>query len=363
MDTKDLSSLSPKNNPYLIGHAESESLIIDLYNKDKLNNTWLISGCSGIGKATLAYRIIRYILTQDSPQTNPNNKNGDGPLYVERTSEIFLKVVSSSHPNLLVVDGSTNEEKDPLAEKIKIEEIRKVNNFLRMTSGQEGYKIVFIDNIDLMNKNAANALLKIIEEPPKKSLIILTTSFLSRILPTIRSRLRIIKVKPLNLNNFTKVLNLTKAHLDDEFLNYLYELTSGSPGRALDIIKNDGIDIHKRIKRFIFHLTEDNSSEIQEIINTAPKETFEKQYVSIFQLLSFFLNKALKFNFSVQTESPVGKDEKNFYVKLLKKFSIIEILRIKEKIESLYAKSLSLNLNKKQIILSSILLLKNSKKI
>ena len=79
--------------------------------------------------------------------------------------------------------------------------------------------------------------------------------------------------------------------------------------------------------------------------------------------MSFFLNKALKFNFSVQAKSPVGKDEKNFYVKLLKKFSIIEILRIKEKIESLYAKSLSLNLNKKQIILSSILLLKNSKKI
>ena len=60
--------------------------------KDKLNNTWLISGCSGIGKATLAYRIIRYILKQDSTETSSNNKNGDGLLYVERTSEIFLKV-------------------------------------------------------------------------------------------------------------------------------------------------------------------------------------------------------------------------------------------------------------------------------
>ena len=362
MDQNEPFFLKPENNPYLIGHEESESLIVNLYKKNKLNNTWLISGPSGMGKATLAYRMIRYIFAHDSLKTGSHNKDGHGPLYVDKNNEIFLKVSSSSHHNLLVINGSAGEDENFLTEKIKIEEIRKVNNFLHMTSGQKGYRIVFVDNIDLMNKNAGNALLKIIEEPPKKSLIVLTTSFPSRILPTIRSRSRIIKIKPLNSNNFSKVMDLANTNVDDGLLHYLYEVTSGSPGKAIDIIKNDGIEIHKKIKELIFNLTEDNTLAIQEVINTTPKERFDKQYISIFQLLSFFLNKALKFKFSVQTKSLIKEDEEKFYVNLLKKFNVPEILNIKEKIEELYAKSISLNLNKKQIILSSILLLKDSKK-
>ena len=112
----------------------------------------------------------------------------------------------------------------------------------------------------------------------------------------------------------------------------------------------------------IFNLEKENSLSLQEILNTTPKEKFDKQYVSMFQLLSFLLNKALKFKFSVDRKSLIEGDEKNFYIDIVRKFSVPEILDIKEKIEELYAKSIALNLNKKQIILSSILLLKDSKK-
>ena len=306
--------------------------------------------------------MIRYILSLDSQKTIPNNKNTDGPLYIDRDNEVFLKIASSSHPNCLVINNALDEDDNSPTKKIKIEEIRKIKNFLHMTSASTGHKIVFVDNVDLVNKNAGNALLKIIEEPPKKSLIILTTSFLARMLPTIRSRARIIKVRPLNLQNFTKVMNLCDSSLDSQLLSYLYELTSGSPGRALDITENDGIEVHKKIRNVIFNLEKENSLSLQEILNTTPKEKFDKQYVSMFQLLSFLLNKALKFKFSVDRKSLIEGDEKNFYIDIIRKFSVPEILDIKEKIEELYAKSIALNLNKKQIILSSILLLKDSKK-
>ncbi len=163
--------LSPRLQTHLIGHQSQWQLLQRKFQDNELHPAWLLSGPKGIGKATFVYQIARHIL-----KVHQNN------------DQFFDTLISQkSHPNLLIIEKEFNED-GKLENEISIDSIRKIAHFVHQSAAFPGWRIIIIDAVDDLNRNAANALLKILEEPPKQVLILLICHGIGRILPTIRSR-------------------------------------------------------------------------------------------------------------------------------------------------------------------------------
>ena len=179
---------TPRNNPVLMGHEAAEKILLDAWKNNSLHNSWLISGIEGIGKATLAYRFARFLL-----QNNDSRKDANS-LDVPETSQTFRLVANDSHPDLKILErdftetdrkkvlkaiksGETMSDDEVKNLKkstfIRVDDVRTINEFLSKRSSNDGWRVVIIDSIDDMNAASANAVLKILEEPPHKTVMLL----------------------------------------------------------------------------------------------------------------------------------------------------------------------------------------------
>ena len=184
-------------NSILLGQAEAEASFLTAFNSGKLPHAWLICGPSGIGKATLAHRITRFVLTHGGPVAEGPGLFGDALPAVEPTSlatdlesPICRRIIAGGHADFLHIQRSEDEKTGKLRKEITVNEVRAVGSFLSKTPAEGGWRVVVIDSADEMNANAANAVLKVLEEPPKRALLLLVSHNPGRLLPTIRSRCR-----------------------------------------------------------------------------------------------------------------------------------------------------------------------------
>lgn len=221
----------------LIGHHHTERTILDAWHSGRIPHAWLITGPRGIGKAMLAERFARFALAQ--------GKQGllDDSLHIDDNHPVARRMESGGHGDLLVL----SDKKDGEAGKIAVEDARKVGAFLRLTPSEAQYRVVIIDSIDSMNRNAANALLKVLEEPPANTLLLLVSHMPGTLLPTIRSRCRTLKMQPLEQQDFAKVMRSTADDISAEDLSRLYHLTEGSPGMALTLYAAGGLEYYRDI--------------------------------------------------------------------------------------------------------------------
>lgn len=227
----------PRQRYDLVGHETAERHTLSLYNAGRLPHALLITGAKGIGKATLAYRIARFLLT-------PAEKGGlfgdalpPESLRVGPEKETFKRVAAASHSDLLVLESAD----------IKVDETRTVSSFLSMTPAESDWRVVIIDSADAMNRNAANALLKILEEPPPRSLLILISHNPGVLLPTIRSRCRVLRLMPLIEQNFNGVLTDVMPDISGEERHSLSLLSGGSVGLSLWLHAQDAMGLYRDI--------------------------------------------------------------------------------------------------------------------
>ena len=174
---------SPREVDRLFGHQAAEQELADALQTGRMHHAWLIVGPEGIGKATLAYRFARRVLAE-----------GDA---VDRDHPVFRKVAGLAHPNLLLIRRSWIEKSKRYSQWIGVDEVRRLRAFLGNTAGADGWRVVIVDRADELNQNAANALLKALEEPPPQTLFILVSSAEGRLPVTIRSRARVLRLGPL----------------------------------------------------------------------------------------------------------------------------------------------------------------------
>lgn len=259
----------PEEQSSLFGFDAAQNLLLDLWNRGTLAGAWLFCGPKGIGKATLAYRLARFVLAQ--PDDDGGLFGAPEPpktLDVPESDPVFGSIAQRTNPGLKVVEFALKDDEvkdrqtlidagkplDPEVERkrrrydeIRVTDIRDAENFLHLTAGANGWRVMIIDAADDMNVNAENALLKSLEEPPAKTLIILISHVPGKLLPTIRSRCRKLLLKPLSDEMLTNILKSKINGLGNDELVALTRLARGSLGRALSLIDADGVKLFRQM--------------------------------------------------------------------------------------------------------------------
>jgi DNA polymerase-3 subunit delta' len=238
---------APRATFDLLGHEASEARLLEAWNSGRMPHAWLLTGPRGIGKATLAYRLARFVLNGgDASVDEGPGLFGDAlappapqRLGLDPELAVSRQVASGGHPGLLVIERSLND-RNTLRRDIVVEDVAALTGFLRLTSSEGGWRVVVVDSVDEMNRNAANAMLKLLEEPPKRALLILVSHAPGGLLPTIRSRCRRLHLSPLAEIHVRDLLQKFRPELDPALMTMATRLAEGSIGRALEIAAYDG---------------------------------------------------------------------------------------------------------------------------
>lgn len=186
----------------LVGHTEAEASFLSAFRSGRLHHAWLIEGPSGIGKARLAERISAFLLGARGPEAAPFDAPAEDP--------VMRAILASNHPDMSVQRRELND-KGKLAQDISVEQIRKMTQFFSMKPAMGGWRVGIVDAIDEANRAAANALLKTLEEPPAQSILLLVNHRSKPLLPTIRSRCRVLQLTALSEEDCTKALEAAGA--------------------------------------------------------------------------------------------------------------------------------------------------------
>ena len=227
----------PRHTGQLLGHAEAEAEFLSAFQSGRLHHAWLITGPAGIGKATLAWRLARFLLA-----TPPAGGLFDAPppdtLDIDPEHPVARRIVALSEPGLFLLRRPWDASKKKLSTQITIDETRKLKGFFQMSASDGGRRVVIVDAADDMNQSAANALLKVLEEPPKGAVLLLIAHQPARLLPTIRSRCRRLALAPLGPADHAAALAATGTETEDAAA--LHGLSEGSVGDAVRLAQAGG---------------------------------------------------------------------------------------------------------------------------
>jgi len=239
----------PRETSVLYGQQAAESGFLDAFNADRLHHGWLITGPRGVGKATLAWRIARFLLA--TPEADGGGLFGDA-LPAPDTLDIALehpvshRMLAGSEPGLFHITRGVNEKTGRLRDMIVADDVRSLNQFMHLSAADGGRRVVILDTADDMNTQAANALLKMLEEPPAKTTLLLISHQPSRLLPTIRSRCRELRLPPLNAANMAAALEQAGVE-PGENADALAALSGGSVGEAVRLINLGGVEMYQEL--------------------------------------------------------------------------------------------------------------------
>jgi DNA polymerase-3 subunit delta' len=222
----------PRETFALFGHTQAERALLDEYRTGRIAHAWLIGGPAGIGKATLAYRMARFALAHPDP-TAAAVQNATS-LEVPADSPAARRIAGRAHPDLLVLER-TADDNGKLRTVITVDQVRRTIGFFGSTAGEGGWRVCIVDSADeLKYPEGSNALLKVLEEPPPRSLFLVVSHAPGRLLPTIRSRCRRLTLRPLDTGD---VVGAAAAALGDEAdeatLRQAAAAADGSVARAI----------------------------------------------------------------------------------------------------------------------------------
>lgn len=229
----------PFEHGLLQGQSDAQEHFIRAANSGRIHHAWLLSGPRGCGKATFAFRMARYFVEEGANPETLNQSALDTVSAVEHTT--FRKVASGAHPNILHLKIPFDDKLKKFKTQLSVEEMRRCVSFFGSTASNKGWRVAIVDTVNDMNANAANALLKVLEEPPEKTLFFLIADKPNRLLPTIRSRCQPLSFKPLESNDLSAALKnaADEVTFDLEDLMEHQSYINGSVRRAFHFATQD----------------------------------------------------------------------------------------------------------------------------
>lgn len=356
-DTVEVAVPAPRENASLSGHEAAEQALLKAFTSGRLPHGLLITGPHGIGKATLAYRFARFLLSQEG--------DGGGGLFAPATPAslalppehpVFRRVASSGHADLLTVERGIDPKRKRERTEIVVEDTRAIAGFLRLTPAEGGWRIVIVDTADEMNRNAANAVLKILEEPPDRAILILVSDNPGRLLPTIRSRCRRLSLRPLSDSLMAELLDRYRPDLSAHDRAALLELAEGSIGHAIELAEQHGLTTYRRLLELLGRLPELDGNALHAFADSVSRWGADDAFRVFSELMPATLARAI--TKAAEPGAEEGRDA--VLIKLLRRRGLDRWVEVWEKITELFAQADAVNLDRKQVVLNAFFALEEA---
>lgn len=349
----------PRLTADLMGQRAAEDVLLQAARSGRLPHAWLISGPRGVGKATLAYRFARHLLAGPAGDAGLFGAVEPVGLAVDPEDPVFRRVAASGHSDLLTLERRP-DEKGKLRSVIPVEEVRKLLAFARMTAGEGGWRVAIVDSIDEMNRNGANALLKVLEEPPPRSVILLVSHMPGALLPTIRSRCCQLALQPLAEADVATLLRRHQPDLDPEEAAALARLADGSAGRALALARHGGLGLYRDLVAVLEGLPRLDVKALHGLADRWAQSRNPAAFQTGMELLVWWLGRMIRAGSTGSELAEVVPGEMALARRLLAGRPLAQWLGLWEKISRLLARTEAANLDRKQVVLTAFLDLENA---
>ena len=289
----------PRETPVLCGQRAAEAQFLEAYSSGRLHHAWLISGLRGVGKATLAWRIARFLLA--APDTGAPQS-----LDIDPGHPVARQLAAGAAPGLMVIRRG-HDDKGRLKTVITVEEVRRLRGFFGLSASDGGRRVVIVDAADEMNTSASNAVLKLLEEPPPRATLLLVAHQPAALLPTIRSRCRSLRLAPLGAADMAQALAQTGADPGPDAAA-LAELSGGSVGAAFSLVQDEGLALYTELLGILGGLPRLDRMRVLKLAESVATRAAESRFRQLLALTELMMARLARHG-ALQRPAPVEAAE------------------------------------------------------
>jgi DNA polymerase-3 subunit delta' len=350
----------PWRTTRLLGHETAERTLLAAQRGGRLHHAWLIAGPRGIGKATLAWRFARFLLSGQAQ----GGLFGDGPESLDAPADAPGRALvdARSHPDLFHLRRTLNPDTGRIRAEIAVDDVRDLGAFMHMTPALGPWRVAIVDSADEMNRNSANAVLKILEEPPPNAVLLIVTHAPGRLLPTIRSRCRRLALQALDDEIVVRLLGDYAPALKPEEATVLARLSDGSIGSALELAGAGSLDLYREMVDVLATLPQLDMVRLHGFAERFARRGEEAN--AAWRSLNYLFDGWLK---GLVRRAAVGGEaaaivpaEQGLQARLLAAASLDRWMEAWEKVAHLLSRADAVNLDRKQTVLGSFLVLQSA---
>ena len=379
-ETEALHAPEPRANPHFEGHDAVEAELAAAVASGRLHHAWLISGPRGVGKATLAFRFARFLLAGGKAAADEgpglfgpdNGAAAPSGLAVDPQSPVFQRIAAAGHADLFTLErgymaepgsrrkpapGADDLRNRRRSRDISVVDARKAGEFLNLTAFEGGWRVVIVDGAEDMNRNAANALLKTLEEPPPNAILLLVSHAPGRLLPTIRSRCRRLTLDRLPDATVEGLIQRYRPDIDDADRQALARIGEGSIGRALQLADTGGLALYEEMVQQLAGLPRPDVARLHGALDAIARTrsaagAFEA-YDVFCDLLTTWIMRQVSARARGQAALEIMPGEGEVAARLADRASLEQWVEVWEKITRLFGRAARLNLDRKQVLLDA----------
>ncbi len=333
----------PRERLELFGHAAAAQTLAGAARSGRLHHAWIIAGPKGVGKATLAWRFARALLAYGAEKC-PDD------LGVPADHPVQRLVAALAHPDLMLIRRPWDADRKRSRTELPVEEVRRLHGFFSRHASQGGQRIAIVDAADDMNRSAQNALLKILEEPPARGLLLLVSHAPGGLLPTTRSRCRLLTLRPLDAEPMRQAVAALAPDLDGVQRELLSALAEGAPGRALELAETEALAFYRDITELLHGLPRLNAVKLFALAEKVARAPADRGIALLVGLLSQIEERVLRGAYAALPQVP---GEEPLLRHLRAAVPLDGWSRLWEELRTQAARADELNLDKKQLTLNA----------